>query len=198
MHQRDRPQWRRQDDTAVDHHGPHHAAFRRSPTGWAKAQRHAVLSPRAGRPRLRAAGARDFPLADRARKSRHRRAAGPLDAATGVRTVSKACGTARQYGQPALRRRAADAVDRTCASDQSQNPLDGRADRRPGAGAGRHADRRAGKTARRKRAVDHLGRTEQPRRLRLLAAHRDPRQGPHRLRRRVRNRCAPMRSVWRS
>ena len=82
--------------------------------------------------------------------------------------------------------------------DQSRSPVDGRADRRPGAGPGRHADRRTGKTTRRKRAVDHPGRAEQPRRVCLLATHRDPRQGPRRLRRRIRNRCAPMRSAWRS
>ena len=57
-------------------------------------------------------------------------------------------GTARQHGQSAFRRRAADAVDRARAADQSHDPADGRADRRLGAGPGRGLDRRAGAAAR--------------------------------------------------
>ena len=48
-----------------------------------------------------------------------------------------------QHGQPALRRRAADALDRAGAADQSVGAADGRADRGARAGAGRDADRRA-------------------------------------------------------
>ena len=43
------------------------------------------------------------------------------------------------------------------------------------------SDRRAREAARRRRAVDHPRRAEQPRGADLLAAHRHPRQGPHRL-----------------
>ena len=76
MHQRDRPQRRRQDHAVGDRHGPHHAACRRRLLDGQSLNRRAVLPPRARRHRLRAAGARDFSLADGARKPRRRGTAG--------------------------------------------------------------------------------------------------------------------------
>ena len=85
----------------------------------ARHRQRAELSPRARRHRLRAAGARDFSLAVGARKPRSGGAAGTMDACARLRAVPEAQGTARQHGQSALRRRAADAVDRARAADQS-------------------------------------------------------------------------------
>ena len=57
--------------------------------GGAEPQPRADLPPRRGRPRLRAAGARDLPLAQRAREPRRRRAAGPLDARSACSSCSR-------------------------------------------------------------------------------------------------------------
>ena len=73
----------------IDHHGPHHPAQGRGAAFGPEPEPRAGLSPRRSRDRLRAAGARDFPLAQRAGESRRRRAARPLDQGKDVRAVSR-------------------------------------------------------------------------------------------------------------
>ena len=90
MHQRDRAERRRQDHAARDHHGPHHAAQGRGNARRPEPQRRADLSPRRCGPGLRTAGARDIPLAQRAGKSRDRRAAWILDEGPDFRAVPEA------------------------------------------------------------------------------------------------------------
>ena len=53
-----------------------------------------------------------------------------LDRRAAVRAVPQPCRAPHQQGQSALRRRAADAVDRARAADEPVSPADGRADRR--------------------------------------------------------------------
>ncbi len=73
-----------------------------------------------------------FPVAVGAGKSRNRRAGRLLDIETAFSTLFPRLARApRQYGQPIVRRRAADAVDRARADDQPVGSADGRADRRP-------------------------------------------------------------------
>ena len=57
-------------------------------------------------------GAGDFSVADGAREPAHRRPSRRLDRGARLRAVSQYPGPPGQRGQPALRRRAADAVDR--------------------------------------------------------------------------------------
>ena len=165
-HQHDRAQRRRQDHAARDHHGPHHAAQGRGAARRARASTacRSIAAPPPGLgfvPQEREI----FPVAAAcARISRSAR--GP---ATGPRSGCSSCSrTCKERldntRQPALRRRAADAVDRARAAHQSDRAADGRADRGPRAGDRRDADRRAGEAAQRERAVDHPGRAEQPRR----------------------------------
>ena len=98
--------------------------------------RPAVLQGRQARHRPGAGRPADFPEPERARESggdggraRRRR----LDAGQGLRAVPAAGRARRQHGQPAFRRRAADAGDRPRADDQSAPADPGRGDRRPGA-----------------------------------------------------------------
>ena len=116
-------------------------------------QRHLAAAPyrRAGRARLRAAGARDLSLADAARKPRS-------GGARRGRGRSRRCSSCfprlararRQPRQSALRRRAADAGDRPRADRQSDRGADGRALGGPRAGHRRGA-RPRGEAARRDR-----------------------------------------------
>ena len=119
-HQRDRAERRRQD------HAARRPSWATPPCTRARCcssgrslNRVPVYRRARGGHRLRAAGARDFPLAQRAGESRRRRAARPMDQGAGVRAVPEPQGAARQPRQPAFRRRAADAVDRARAADQS-------------------------------------------------------------------------------
>ena len=87
-HQRDRPQRRRQDHAAGDHHGPHHAAQGRGAARRARASTacRSIARALAGLgfvPQEREI----FPSLSGAREPRRRRAAGPLDAGAGVRAV---------------------------------------------------------------------------------------------------------------
>ena len=138
---------------------------------------------------LRAAGARDLPVAERARKPRGRRPSRALDARGGVRAVPEAQGAPGQPRQSALRRRAADAGDRPRADRQPFGAADGRAIRGPGAGDRRGAD--AGREAARAVRPPHpaAGRAEHPDRARRLAAHGGDGPRPHRLRRAERDAC---------
>ena len=168
-HQRDRPQRRRQDHAAGHHHGPHHPAQGRG------AARRPQPQPRAGAiaaPRPASASCRRsarFSLAQRAGESRRRRAAGPLDAGAACSSCSRN-----------LKERLDNRGNQLSGGEQQMlsiaralltNPTraaDGRADRGARAGDRRGADRGADQAAQRQRAVDHPGRTEQPRRVRVL------------------------------
>ena len=127
-------------------------------------------SPRPGWHRLGSAGARDLPVAHRAREPDDRRPAGALDPGAGVRSVPESGRAALEHGQPAFGRRAADALDRARAPDESVGAAHGRADGRAGAGDRGSARGGAVTAARRGRARSCL--VEQNSRVALAFASR--------------------------
>ena len=151
----------------------------------------AGVPARPGGPRLRAAGARDLPVAHGAGEPRDLRAPRATGTPTRVFELFPNLQTpARQRGHAALRRRAADARHRARADDQPVAAADGRADRRARAGDRAGADPRARAAARRGRPVDRAGRAEQPRGAGFLRAHGGHGQRPDRLRRAGPSACA--------
>ena len=164
-----RPQRRRQVDAAAHHHGLHAVSRAARSSGAARTSPAAPPHRRArARPRLGGAGARDLSLADASRRtSPSRRAPGRWDLKAVYELFPAARRAARQHGQPALRRRAADAGDRARADDQSGAAAARRAARRPGADHRRGADRRDRPHDRRRRHRRHPDRAA--RRTRAVA-----------------------------
>ena len=107
-----RQERRRQDHAPRHHHGAHHVPFRGDPVQRAARAPAAGVPTRAPRHRLRAAGTAHLPVPQRAREPHRRRASWALERRAGLRALPAPEGAARRHGQPALRRRAADARDR--------------------------------------------------------------------------------------
>ena len=135
----DGPQRHGQDhDGALDHGADARPWRARSASTARKSARcRPIASPSSASASCRRAG-RCFPISPRARicvatAANRRRGRRPVDAGQGLRAVSAAGRAARQHGQPALRRRAADAGDRPRADDQSAPAHSRRGDRRAGA-----------------------------------------------------------------
>ena len=119
---RARPQRRRQDDAAAHHHGLHTACRAARSAGAARTSRSVPPHRRArARARLGRAGARDLSLADGRGEPHRRRAARAAGTCAAVYELFPRLAERRaQHGQPAVRRRAADAGDRARADDQSR------------------------------------------------------------------------------
>ena len=131
----DGPQRHGQDHHRALDHGPHAGDCRLDPLRRRGDPRAPLLPRRAAGHRPGAGGAAGLSQSHRAREpGRHRRqprrGGRSLDARQGLRAVPAAGRAHRQHGQPALRRRAADAGDRPRADDQSAAADPRRGDRR--------------------------------------------------------------------
>ena len=133
-----------------------------------------------------------FPSLHRRGEPDGRGAAGPLGPRRGLRAVSAVAGAARQHGQPAFGRRAADADDRPHADDQPGRAAARRAARGPGADHRRGTHRRDPQDGGARTAWRSCWSSSMPRwRLQLTEEAVDHRTRRHRASRQGRGTCLP-------